>query len=589
MMSLDDIRAALDRARVIKIMILDACRNNPVADSFRRRVSGGTRNVDATRGLARVERMQSMVVAYSTAADAVAADGTGRNSPYTGALLKRLGEAGLEIEIMFRRVAADVSVQTNGRQRPETSISLVREYYLNQKDREAWERIKDSGDAAQIRDFLGRFPSSAVAPDANLRLHSLERAAREKLENEAGQREAARLRQEEEQRLRVAGLERERVERETALRRQEAERKVEAERQQKAEAERQRVEREAALRRQDADRKLETERQQKAEVERQRLEREAALRRQDAERKVEAERQQKAEAERQRLEREAVLRRQDAERKVEAERQQKAEADRQRLEREAALKVVPNPLSQDQACKDATEKLAQLRVSRSRDEVVQFERELACERLRPQVARLRESLAIVEQPTTTTRTEGTEFAAVNPPRDREATVQPAPASRTQDQACKDEAEILARLRVSRSRDEVFRFERELVCERLRPQAARLRESFPNEEPSERGQPDAGRVQTAAGERGAPDAVAAGQREAEQRRADAERQRREREAALQSAPARRTPEQACKEDAERLGRLRVSRSRDEVIRFERELTCERLRPQVTRLRESVGIQ
>jgi hypothetical protein len=47
------------------------------------------------------------------------------------------------------------------------------------------------------------------------------------------------------------------------------------------------------------------------------------------------------------------------------------------------------------------------------------------------------------------------------------------------------------------------------------------------------------------------------------------------------------DQACKRDAEMLARLRASQARDEVIRFERELGCERLRPQVVRLRESVS--
>jgi len=61
---------------------------------------------------------------------------------------------------------------------------------------------------------------------------------------------------------------------------------------------------------------------------------------------------------------------------------------------------------------------------------------------------------------------------------------------------------------------------------------------------------------------------------------------EREAALKAQPAPLTAEETCKRDAERLARLRASRERDEVLRFERELACERLRPQVVRLRESV---
>jgi uncharacterized caspase-like protein len=139
MVSLDDVRAALDRANGVKIMILDACRNNPLADRLVRRLYGQNRSVGNVRGLARIDRTQGMVVAYATAADDVAQDGTGRNSPFTAALLSRMKEPGLEIEMMFRRVTADVSARTGGRQRPETYISLLSEYYLNQSDQVAWE------------------------------------------------------------------------------------------------------------------------------------------------------------------------------------------------------------------------------------------------------------------------------------------------------------------------------------------------------------------------------------------------------------------------------------------------------------------
>src|SRR5215468_12149336 len=90
--SLDDVRASLEQARGAKIMILDACRNNPLVDRLGRRMSGVTRNIAAVRGLARIDKGQGMVVVYATAADEVAKDGSGRNSPFTAALLKRLGD-----------------------------------------------------------------------------------------------------------------------------------------------------------------------------------------------------------------------------------------------------------------------------------------------------------------------------------------------------------------------------------------------------------------------------------------------------------------------------------------------------------------
>jgi hypothetical protein len=179
MVMVDDIRAAVERADGVKILVLDACRNNPVVDNLRKKMGGVTRNVAATRGLARPDKALGMVVAYSTSADEVAADGSGRNSPFTTALLRRLREPGLEIGSMFRLIAADVNERTNGRQRPETYISLIGEYYLNEKDKPAWEKIKDSNDPAAFRSFIVQFPTSARVSDAQYRLRILERLAKQ--------------------------------------------------------------------------------------------------------------------------------------------------------------------------------------------------------------------------------------------------------------------------------------------------------------------------------------------------------------------------------------------------------------------------
>jgi uncharacterized caspase-like protein len=174
LVSFDDIRAAMSRTRGIKVMILDACRNNPLAERFERSLVGANRGGMGTRGLARVDTTAGTVVSYATAADNVAIDGTGRNSPYTAALLRRLQEPGLEIEMMFRRVAADVNAETEGRQRPETYVSLLGEYYLNQGDRVLWEQVQAGDDPDAVRAFLARFPSSSHAASARTLLHSLE-------------------------------------------------------------------------------------------------------------------------------------------------------------------------------------------------------------------------------------------------------------------------------------------------------------------------------------------------------------------------------------------------------------------------------
>jgi len=466
MESVDDIRAALDRVSGIKIMILDACRNNPAAELFRRKVYGSSRALNQTRGLARIDRGQGIVVAFATAADEVAMDGRGRNSPYTAALLKRLREPGLEVEIMFRRVAADVNAQTNGQQRPETYVSLISEYYLNQKDRIAWDKIKSSDDPGVFRDYIARFPSSLNTIEAQSRVRELERAAREKqLQAELAQREAERIREQEAQRIRLAGLERERLEREAAQRAAEERAKAEAaqrltEERAKAEAARKREEDEQRARA-EAAKDLEKERLRVAAVER---EREAA---------GQAEQRDRATA-RKSEEPEPSSREQEAARRAK-------EAETKRL---AGLQAAePNDL----ACPRDLERLAHLRAAPVADEVIRFERELTCERLRPQVIRLRESVVPPGRELSTI-----ELKSVAPvssserPRPRENPVNEMnagirvqtqqPASNPDVDSCVSEGQKLTRLRTTRSHDEIARFQRELKCERLRPQVLRLLES-----------------------------------------------------------------------------------------------------------------
>lgn len=231
LLSVDDVRSTLDRASGVKIMILDACRNNPIADRLNRMANGGqTRGLPATRGLARIDKTQGMVIAYATAPDDVALDGTNTShSPFSSALIKELQEPGLEIGTLFRRVARDVNDTTSGRQRPETSISLLSEYYLNQSDRRIWEDMRETADIPQIREFLRRYPNSVSSLDAQYRLEVLERAKRDREDEEARvRREALRKELEEQEaatRAEIARLQAERKQADTAAAEKEAQRK----------------------------------------------------------------------------------------------------------------------------------------------------------------------------------------------------------------------------------------------------------------------------------------------------------------------------------------------------------------------------
>ena len=84
MISVDDVRTALDRTNGVKIMILDACRNNPLADRLARNMANLNRAIGNVRGLARVDKTKVCGL-YATAADDVAQDGsaaTARSPPH---------------------------------------------------------------------------------------------------------------------------------------------------------------------------------------------------------------------------------------------------------------------------------------------------------------------------------------------------------------------------------------------------------------------------------------------------------------------------------------------------------------------------
>ena len=146
MTSVDDVKAALEESKGVKILVLDSCRDNPLAEKFARSIVAKTRDLPRTQGLAPPERTNGMVIVYSTQADDVAHDGLGRNSPFSQAFLKELAVPGVEVGVLFRHVEEDVFASTDGRQSPELSISMAPEFYLNQgeTDRTAWARLRES-------------------------------------------------------------------------------------------------------------------------------------------------------------------------------------------------------------------------------------------------------------------------------------------------------------------------------------------------------------------------------------------------------------------------------------------------------------
>lgn len=118
------VRLMESRARKV-LVFLDACRDNPLAE----RLKSKTRSVG--RGLARVQtRAAETLITFAAAPGTVAADGTGRNSPFTASLLKHMTTPGVEIEVMLKRVTADVLQETGRKQRPERLSRLTTEFYF---------------------------------------------------------------------------------------------------------------------------------------------------------------------------------------------------------------------------------------------------------------------------------------------------------------------------------------------------------------------------------------------------------------------------------------------------------------------------
>jgi uncharacterized caspase-like protein len=119
--SLDRVLKALDPAKRLKLVILDACRDNPFAKTMKRTVASRA----IGRGLAKIEpAMSDTLVAYAAKAGAVANDGDGQNSPFAIALLKHIVEPGLDLRIAFGRVRDDVLKSTGNRQEPFVYGSL---------------------------------------------------------------------------------------------------------------------------------------------------------------------------------------------------------------------------------------------------------------------------------------------------------------------------------------------------------------------------------------------------------------------------------------------------------------------------------
>jgi formylglycine-generating enzyme required for sulfatase activity len=165
--SVDRILKSIEPARKLRLVVLDACRDNPFLKTMKRSIA--SRSVG--RGLAKVEpAVSDTLIAFAAKAGSVALDGDARNSPFTLALLHNIATPGLDLRIAFGRVRDEVLKTTDRRQEPfvygslgGSVVSIVDAPTIPPPlptDEIVWNAIKDSSYPAIFDDFASKFPAS---------------------------------------------------------------------------------------------------------------------------------------------------------------------------------------------------------------------------------------------------------------------------------------------------------------------------------------------------------------------------------------------------------------------------------------------
>ncbi|WP_111560138.1 caspase family protein [Paracoccus sediminilitoris] len=123
-LSLDKVVEVMAKSKAsTKIIVLDACRNNPWKRAWHRDAS--------MRGLASVYAPKGTIIGFATSPGELAADGIGRNGTYTEALLQHIDTKDCPVETMFKRVRNTVAAATKGKQTTWEHTSLAGEFYFN--------------------------------------------------------------------------------------------------------------------------------------------------------------------------------------------------------------------------------------------------------------------------------------------------------------------------------------------------------------------------------------------------------------------------------------------------------------------------
>jgi len=174
----------------VKLVFLDACRDNPFA--ARIRSAKATRSVSVNSGLAEMKSGEGTLIAFATGPGQTALDGdVGNHSPFTRALISNIAKPGVEIQQAMTRVRAQVNEETNKNQLPWGHTNLTGEVYLNPQaasadtpaessgtpaattlasaapatatamEVEFWRSVKDSNKPEELNAYLTSYPNGA--------------------------------------------------------------------------------------------------------------------------------------------------------------------------------------------------------------------------------------------------------------------------------------------------------------------------------------------------------------------------------------------------------------------------------------------
>jgi hypothetical protein len=181
----------------VKLVFLDACRDNPFAAKIRS--AKATRSVSVASGLAEMKSGEGTLIAFATGPGQTALDGeAGTNSPFTRALMANIASPGVEIQQAMTKVRAQVNEETNKNQLPWGHTNLIGTVYLNpapaasgsvveapntpaavagpasEVELEFWRSIKDSNKPEELNAYLTNYPNGTFKSIALARIASLQ-------------------------------------------------------------------------------------------------------------------------------------------------------------------------------------------------------------------------------------------------------------------------------------------------------------------------------------------------------------------------------------------------------------------------------